>query len=135
MVVPSSSWEAMSPSFHCSKCLPLSLLTVQPKSPMRVCPDSYFSESKLSRTCSSFYYHSELHATRSMPLQVAHYEKYAILGACHRTSNGQEHKLIRRAGPEQDTIFHLCATASRGRGSHRHDERLAWVASWWQRNS
>ena len=29
------------------------------------------------------------------------------MGACHRTSNGQEHKIIRRAEPERDTIFHL----------------------------
>ena len=51
------------------------------------------------------------------------------MGACHRTSNRQEHKIIRRAEPERDTIFHLRVTACRGRGSHRQDERLAWVAS------
>ena len=51
------------------------------------------------------------------------------MGACHRTSNRQEHKIIQRAGPEQDTIFHLHVTACRRRGSHGHDERLAWVAS------
>ena len=53
------------------------------------------------------------------------------MGACHRTSNRQEHKITQRAGPEQDTIFHLhvYVTACRGRGSHGHDERLAWVAS------
>ena len=50
-------------------------------------------------------------------------------GTCRRTSNGQEHKIIRRAGPEQDTIFHLHVTACRRRGSHRQDQRLAWVAS------
>ena len=51
------------------------------------------------------------------------------MGACHRTSNRQEHKIIRRAEPERDTIFHLRVTACRGRGSHCQDERLAWVAS------
>ena len=51
------------------------------------------------------------------------------MGACHRTSNRQEHKIIQRAGPEQDTIFHLHVAACRRRGSHRQDQRLAWVAS------
>ena len=27
----------------------------------------------------------------------------AIVGVCHRTSDGQVHKIIWRAGPEQDT--------------------------------
>ena len=40
------------------------------------------------------------------PQRVARYEKYANVGACHRTSNKQEHKIIGRAGPEQDMIFH-----------------------------
>ena len=51
------------------------------------------------------------------------------MGACHRTSDEQEHKIIWLAGPEQDTIFHLRVTACREQGSHCHDERLAWVAS------
>ena len=51
------------------------------------------------------------------------------MDACHRTSDGQEHKIIWRAGPEQDTIFYLRVTACREQGSHCHDERLAWVAS------
>ena len=51
------------------------------------------------------------------------------MGACHHTSNRQEHKIIQRAEPEQDMIFHLHVTACRRRGSHGHDERLAWVAS------
>ena len=51
------------------------------------------------------------------------------MGACRRTSNRQEHKITQCAGPEQDTIFHLHVTACRRRGSHRQDERLAWVAS------
>ena len=54
---------------------------------------------------------------------------HCTVGACHRTSNRQEHKIIQRAEPEQDTIFHLHVTACRRRGSHGHDERLAWVAS------
>ena len=53
----------------------------------------------------------------------------AIVDACHRTSDGQEHKIIWRAGPEHDTIFYLCVTACREQGSHCNDERLAWVAS------
>ena len=50
------------------------------------------------------------------------------MGACHRTNDGQEHKIIWRARPEPDIIFHLCVrvTACREQGS---DERLAWVAS------
>ena len=61
--------------------------------------------------------------------RAAHYVRHATVGACCRTSNRQEHKIIQRAGPEQDTIFHLHVTACRRRGSHRQDERLAWVAS------
>ena len=48
------------------------------------------------------------------------------MDACHRTNDGQEHKIIWRAGPEQDTIFYLRVTACREQGSH---EQLAWVAS------
>ena len=62
-------------------------------------------------------------------LCVAGYAKDATVGTCHRTSNGQEHKIIWRAGPEQDTIFYLRVTACREQGSHCHDEWLAWVAS------
>ena len=51
------------------------------------------------------------------------------MGACHRTSDGQEHKIIWRAGPEQDRTFHLHVTACRQQGSHCHDEQLACVAS------
>ena len=32
---------------------------------------------------------------------------YAKDAAWYRTSDGQEHEIIWRAGPEQDTIFHL----------------------------
>ena len=39
-------------------------------------------------------------------LCVAGYAKNAIVGAYHRTSDGQEHKIIWRAGLERDTIFH-----------------------------
>ena len=60
--------------------------------------------------------------------------------ACHcgclpSTSNRKEHKIIQRAGPERDTIFHLHVTVCRGRGTHGHDEQLAWVASWGQGTS
>ena len=48
--------------------------------------------------------HSALQATRRMPL-------WAL--ACHRTSDGQEHKIILRAGPERERIFHLRVTACR----------------------
>ena len=46
-------------------------------------------------------------------LCVADYAKDATVGACHRTIAGQEHKIICRSGPEQDTIFHLRVTACR----------------------
>ena len=62
-------------------------------------------------------------------LCVAGYAKDAIVGACHRTIDQQEHKIICRAGPEQDTIFHLRVTACREQGNHCRDERLAGVAS------
>ena len=78
-------------------------------------------------------------------LCVADYAKDAIIvGACHRTIDRQEHKISWRAGPEQDKIFHLRVTACRElacdlaesmQGSHCRDERLAWVASRWQRSS
>ena len=53
-------------------------------------------------------------------LRVAGYVKDAIVGAYHRTSDGQEHKIIWRAGLERDTIFHLRVTACREQGSHCH---------------
>ena len=52
-----------------------------------------------------------------------------VVGACHRTINGQEHKIVCRAGPEQDTIFHLRVTACREQGKNCRAERLAGVAS------
>ena len=61
--------------------------------------------------------------------RAARYVRHATVGACHRTSNRQEHKIIQRARPEQDTIFHLHVTACRRRGSHGHDERLASCSS------
>ena len=39
--------------------------------------------------------------------RAARYVRHATVGAYHRTSNRQEHKIIQRAGPEQDTIFHF----------------------------
>ena len=35
------------------------------------------------------------------------------MSACHCTSDRQEHKIIWRAGPERDMIFHLRVTACR----------------------
>ena len=54
-------------------------------------------------------------------LCVAGYAKDAIVGAYHRTSDEQEHKIIGGAGLERDTIFHLRVTACREQGSHCHD--------------
>ena len=51
------------------------------------------------------------------------------MDACHRTSDGQEHKIIWHAGPEHDTIFYLRVTACREQGRHCQYERLALVAS------
>ena len=50
-------------------------------------------------------------AAAGWTLCVAGYAKDAIMGACHRTSDEQEHKFIWHAGPERDTIFHLHVTA------------------------
>ena len=66
---------------------------------------------------------------RLWTLCVAGYAKDAIVGACHCTSDGQEHKIIWCAGPERERIFHLRVTACREQGSHCRYERLAWVAS------
>ena len=38
----------------------------------------------------------------------------AIVDACHRTNNGQEHKIIWRAGPEQDFLL-TCHSVQRAR--------------------
>ena len=38
-------------------------------------------------------------------LCVASYAKDAIVDACHRTSDGQEHKIIWPAGPEQVSTY------------------------------
>ena len=62
--------------------------------------------------------------TQRCTLSVAGYAKDAIVDACHRTSDGQEHKIIWRAGPEQDTIFYLRVTACREQGSHCHHRYL-----------
>ena len=50
--------------------------------------------------------------------RAARYVRHATVGACRGTSNRQEHKIIQRVGPEQDTIFHLHVIACRRRGSH-----------------
>ena len=61
--------------------------------------------------------------------RAARYVRHATVGACRRTSNRQEHKIIQRAGPEQDTIFHLHVTACRRRGSHRQDHAAISLGS------
>ena len=66
-------------------------------------------------------------------LCVAGYAKDAIVGAYHRTSDGQEHKIIWRAGLERDTIFQLtCHSVQRAR---QPLSELACVASRWQGTS
>ena len=62
-------------------------------------------------------------------LCVAGYSKDAIVGAYHRTSDGQEHKIIRRAGLERDMIFHLRVTACREQGRHCHDQGTSCSSS------
>ena len=63
-------------------------------------------------------------------LCIAGYAKDAIVGAYHRTSDGQEHKIIWSARLERDTIFQLtCHSVQRAR---QPLSGLAWVASRWQ---
>ena len=45
---------------------------------------------------------------------VTGYAKDAIVDACHRTNDGQEHKIIWRAGPEQDFLL-TCHSVQRAR--------------------
>ena len=52
-------------------------------------------------------------AFTEMAIIFASYAKDAMVDVCHRTSDGQEHKIIWRAGPEQDTTFYLHVTACR----------------------
>ena len=59
---------------------------------------------------------------------VSGYAKDALWTLAIALSDRQEHKIIWRAGPERERIFHLCVTACREQGSHCHHERLAWVA-------
>ena len=67
-------------------------------------------------------------------LYVAGYSKDAIVGAYHRTSDGQEHKIIGRAGLERDMIFdlYMCHSVQRAR---QQLSQLTWVASRWQGTS
>ena len=60
-------------------------------------------------------------AAKVSTLCVAGYAKDTIVGAYHRTSDGQEQKIIWRAGLKRDTIFHFRVTACREQGSHCHD--------------
>ena len=62
-------------------------------------------------------------------LRVAGYAKDAIVDTCHRTNDGQEHKIIWRAGPEQDTIFYLRVTACREQGSQPLSKRAISLGS------
>ena len=58
------------------------------------------------------------------------YVNDAIVGACHCTSDGQEHKIIWRANQNEAQFFtYMIVTVCREQGSHCRDERLAWVAS------
>ena len=47
-------------------------------------------------------------------LRVAGYAKDAIVDACHRTNDRQEHKIIWRAGPEQDFLL-TCHSVQKAR--------------------
>ena len=49
--------------------------------------------------------------------------------ACHHTSNRQEHKIIWRAGPERDVIFHLPVTACRERARQSLSRRAISLGS------
>ena len=80
----------------------------------------------------SFFLEIILNAAAGLDTLRCRLREDAIVGACHRTIDGQEHKIIWRAGPERDTIFHLPVTACREQGSHCRDEQLAGVASRWQ---
>ena len=50
-------------------------------------------------------------------LCVTGYAKDAIVSTCHRTSDGQEHKIIWCPGPERDKIFHLRVTAYKSKAA------------------
>ena len=51
------------------------------------------------------------------------------MDACHRTNDRQEHKIIWRAGPEQDTFFYLRVTACREQGSQPLSKRAISLGS------
>ena len=53
-------------------------------------------------------YGSQAEATEHFALQLG-YAKDAIVGVCHRTSKGQEHRFIQHAGLQLETFLHLCA--------------------------
>ena len=96
-----------------------------------MCKKSHVLSAFMHKCMAIIIFYPEIYSVQLLYVgpQVARYEKYAIVGTCHCTSNEQRHKNIRRAGPERDMIFHLRVTACRGQGSHRHEERLVWVAS------
>ena len=63
-------------------------------------------------------------------LCVAGYAKDTIVGACHRTSDGQEHKLFGMLEQNETRFFtYVTQRADSKAASHCHDERLAWVTS------
>ena len=62
-------------------------------------------------------------------LWVAGYAKNAIVGACHRTIDRQEHKISWRAGPEQDKIFYLRVTACREHARQPLSRRVIYLGS------
>ena len=67
----------------------------------------FLSFKKTKNTCisASRVYVRPNHAAGRVDTQAG-YAKDAIVAACHRTTDGQEHTIIWRAEPEQDTIFH-----------------------------
>ena len=59
------------------------------------------------------------------------------MSACNRPSDRQEHKIIWRAGPERDKIFHLRVTACREHARQPLSRRAIslGIASRWQETS
>ena len=111
---------------RCSVCIPCTSISLYTLHIAQACPMTPCVTLVLNSKSCCRSGHSALQATRRTPY---------VVGACHRTINGQEHKIICRAGPEQDMIFHLRVTACREQGKNCRDERLAGVASRWQGTS
>ena len=62
-------------------------------------------------------------------LCVAGYVENAIVGAFYHTGDRQANRLIQLAGPERETILHLCVTACRRRGTYCHAQRAISLGS------